>query len=156
MFAGSGLLLAYYLGQFKAYENRFIHITQADTVESAADYSAHPRALQSAHWDCISNRCWKKSDCLKKMFAPAGPATISKSTSTRGTNTGRKKGSSGRGTTTTYVASRMSQNYPPCRRTSTLLTQKKKRKKKTPPSKIYMIFDFGEGVCESNGASSPC
>lgn len=155
MFAGSGLLLAYYLGQFKAYENRFIHITQADTVESAADYSAHPRALQSAHWDCISNRCWKKSDCLKKMFAPAGPATISKSTSTRGTNTGRKKGGSGRGTTTTYVASRMSQNYPPCRRTSTLLT-KKKEKKKTPPSKIYMIFDFGGGVCESNGASSPC
>lgn len=44
-FAGSGLLLAYHLGQFKAYENRFIHITQADTVESVADSQSFTESI---------------------------------------------------------------------------------------------------------------
>lgn len=53
--AGSRPLLACFLELFKAYENRFIHITQPDMVESVADYAAHPRALQSTYCDCISN-----------------------------------------------------------------------------------------------------
>lgn len=59
-----GPLLAYYLVQFKACENRFIHITQGDTEESIADYAAHPRALQSTYCDCISNR-FRKIKLLK-------------------------------------------------------------------------------------------
>lgn len=47
-FVGTRLPLACYLGQFKAFENSFSHITQADTrAESVADYAIHRTALHS-------------------------------------------------------------------------------------------------------------
>lgn len=55
VFDGGVLPLAYYLGHFKAYENRTIHITQPDSLESVADHAAHPRALRCTYCDCISN-----------------------------------------------------------------------------------------------------
>lgn len=83
-----------YLGQFKAYENRFIHITRGDTVESVADYAAHPRALQSAYCDCISNWCWrgiKKNQTVKVNVCPAGPCIYLQTHINREANTGRRK-----------------------------------------------------------------
>lgn len=72
MFAGRRLLLAHYLGQFRAYENSFVHITQADKVEYVADYGVQHRLLQSKFCDSNSKRRWMKwkslSGCLHRIY----------------------------------------------------------------------------------------
>lgn len=79
-FAVSGLQLARHLGRFKAYENRFIHITRADTVEYVADYSAQPGDLQSTYCECISNCGWGNNPTVKVNVCPAGKLHLSPNT----------------------------------------------------------------------------
>lgn len=64
VFAGRRPLLAHYLGQFRAYENSFIHISQVDKVEYVADCGVHRRLPQHAFCDSNSKRCWMKWNCL--------------------------------------------------------------------------------------------
>lgn len=56
--------------------------------------------LYRAHTVTVFQTDAGKNQTVKVNVCPAGPASISKRTSTRGTNTGRKKVNKGRGTTT--------------------------------------------------------
>lgn len=131
-FAGSRLQLAYYLGQFKAYENRFIHITQADAVEAVADYVAHPTVT------VFQTDAGKENQTVKANVCPAGQ-TLSPNAHQQGKQTpGGKRLARGGEVITRYVNHRAHYGNYPYRKKATLSPKKRWQKFQMKTS-----FDFG-------------
>lgn len=144
MFVGSGLLLACYLGQFKAYENRFIHITQADWGGICCWLCRSSQSFTECVLWLYFKPALEKIKLLKRMFALLGQPLSPNAHRREGNKHWAEKGEQWEGGRQHMCESpRVLQNYPFQRRMSPSFFRIKKVKEKWWQNvHKNAIFDF--------------